>query len=110
MPPSEKPRALQTLLSLSPQAHQTRLSLSELPLIDASKITDKKKAEMPPKLHERVRQVRVEKMHIPAVVRLSRSFWDDSRNGTVRYQAAQSVDSAVRISTLELPHTRAAAL
>ncbi len=30
---------------------------------------------------KRVKEV-VDKMRLPAVVRLSRSFWDDARNGT----------------------------
>ncbi len=51
---------------------------------------------------KRVKEV-VDKMRLPAVVRLSRSFWDDSRNGTdaeklqpaVRDEAAPIDDSLV---------------
>jgi hypothetical protein len=57
---------------------------------------------------KRVKEV-VDKMRLPAVVRLSRSFWDDSRNGTgnakrqfvLRQLAAMT--SWCRISTLKLP-------
>jgi hypothetical protein len=51
----------------------------------------------------------VDKMRLPAVVRLSRSFWDDTRNGTaaeklriVMRQLAVAT-ARCRISTLELP-------
>jgi hypothetical protein len=53
----------------------------------------------------------VDKVRLPAVVRLSRSSWDDARNGTaaekatVRFQAARSVDSPVLHQ-----HNQAAAL
>ena len=56
---------------------------------------------------KRVKEV-VDKMRLPAVVRLSRSFWNDARNGT----AAKKLESVMRqlplmtalcrISTLEL--------
>jgi Ran GTPase-activating protein (RanGAP) involved in mRNA processing and transport len=57
---------------------------------------------------KRVKEV-VDKMRLPAVVRLSRSFWDDARNGTnaekrqfmMRQLAAMT--GWCRISTLELP-------
>jgi hypothetical protein len=49
-------------------------------------------------------------MRLPAVVRLSRSFWDDTRNGTaaeklqiVMRQLAVATARMRRISTLELP-------
>lgn len=51
----------------------------------------------------------VDKMSLPAVVRLSRSFWDDARNGTaaekrqfVRSQLT-ALTAQYRISALELP-------
>jgi hypothetical protein len=50
----------------------------------------------------------VDKVRPPAVVLLSRSFWDDARNGsaaTVRFQADHGVDSLVSHH-----HTRTAAL
>jgi Ran GTPase-activating protein (RanGAP) involved in mRNA processing and transport len=56
---------------------------------------------------KRVKEV-VDKMRLPAVVRLSRSFWDDARNGTaaeklqfVMRQLAVATATS-RISTLEL--------
>jgi hypothetical protein len=58
---------------------------------------------------KRVKEV-VDKMHLPAVVRLSRSFWDDTRNGTT-VQKQQFVlrqltalTTQCRISTLVLPN------
>jgi Ran GTPase-activating protein (RanGAP) involved in mRNA processing and transport len=57
---------------------------------------------------KRVKEV-VDKMRLPAVVRLSRSFWDDARNGTgeaklefVLRQLAAMI-ARCRITTLELP-------
>jgi hypothetical protein len=57
---------------------------------------------------KRVKEV-VDKIRLPAVVRLSRSFWDDARNGmqkaklefVLRQLAAMT--ARCRISTLELP-------
>jgi hypothetical protein len=57
---------------------------------------------------KRVKEV-VDKMRLPAVVRLSRSFWDDARNGTgetklefvLRQLAAMTAGGI--IITLELP-------
>jgi Ran GTPase-activating protein (RanGAP) involved in mRNA processing and transport len=56
---------------------------------------------------KRVRKV-VDKMRLPAVVRLSRSFWEDSRNGRV-YQRLNSIlaqlaamSTRCRITTLQL--------
>jgi hypothetical protein len=40
---------------------------------------------------KRVKEV-VDKMRLPAVVRLSRSFWGDARNGT----AAEKLESVMR--------------
>ena len=51
----------------------------------------------------------VDKMRLPAVVRLSRSFWDDARNGTqeakLEFVLRQLAAMTVRclITTLELP-------
>ena len=52
----------------------------------------------------------VDKMRLPAVVRLSRSFWDDTRNGTEKAKPLEFVLRQLaamtgwcRISTLELP-------
>ena len=51
----------------------------------------------------------VDKMRLPAVVRLSRSFWDDARNGTgeekrqVVLRQLAAMTGWCRISTLELP-------
>jgi hypothetical protein len=57
---------------------------------------------------KRVKEI-VDKMRLPAVVRLSESFWDDARNGTyaeklqfVLWQLA-AMTGWCRISTLELP-------
>jgi Ran GTPase-activating protein (RanGAP) involved in mRNA processing and transport len=60
---------------------------------------------------KRVKEV-VDKMRLPAVVRLSRSFWDDARNGTeeaklefvLRQLAAMT--AWCRITTLELPECK----
>ena len=58
---------------------------------------------------KRVKEV-VDKMRLPAVVRLSRSFWDDARNGTdkaklefVLRQLAAMAARGCLITTLELP-------
>jgi hypothetical protein len=59
-------------------------------------------------ISKRVKEL-VDKMRLPAVVRLSRSFWDDARNGTeeamlefvLRQLAAMT--AWCRITTLELP-------
>ncbi len=55
-------------------------------------------------------KVVVDKMRLPVVVRLSRSFWGDTRNGTaaeklqiVMRQLAVATARMRRISTLELP-------
>jgi hypothetical protein len=58
---------------------------------------------------KRVKEV-VDKMRLPAVVRLSRSFWDATRNGTeketpVRFEATHRNDSLVQPD-----HTRTAQL
>ena len=56
----------------------------------------------------RVKEV-VDKMRLPAVVRLSRSFWDDARDGTaaeklqVMMRQLAVATARCRISTLELP-------
>jgi Ran GTPase-activating protein (RanGAP) involved in mRNA processing and transport len=63
---------------------------------------------------KRVKEV-VDKMRLPAVVRLSRSFWDDARNGTEQAKlqfvlrqlaamTAQSPHSRCLITTLEMPY------
>jgi hypothetical protein len=60
---------------------------------------------------KRVKEV-VDKMRLPAVVRLSRSFWNDARNGTgeaklqfvLRQLAAMT--AWCRITTLELPNCK----
>jgi Ran GTPase-activating protein (RanGAP) involved in mRNA processing and transport len=51
----------------------------------------------------------VDKMRLPAVVRLSRSFWNDTRIGTaaakIHFVMRQlTLMTGCRISTLELPH------
>jgi hypothetical protein len=58
---------------------------------------------------KRVKEV-VDKMRLPAVVRLSRSFWDDTRNGTEKAKPLEFVlrqlaemTSRFLITTLELP-------
>jgi Ran GTPase-activating protein (RanGAP) involved in mRNA processing and transport len=57
---------------------------------------------------KRVREV-VDKMRLPAVVRLRWSFWDDARNGTaaeklqVVMRQLAALTAQCRISTLELP-------
>jgi hypothetical protein len=57
---------------------------------------------------KRVKEV-VDKMRLPAVVRLSRSFWDDARNGTAAEKLTfvmrqlLVVTARCRITTLELP-------
>ena len=57
---------------------------------------------------KRVKEV-VDKMRLPAVVRLSRSFWDDARNGTEKAKR-QFVLRQLVAMTAWLPHqhTRAA--
>jgi Ran GTPase-activating protein (RanGAP) involved in mRNA processing and transport len=57
---------------------------------------------------KRVKEV-VDKMRLPAVVRLSRSFWDDARNGTAdeKLQLVMrqlALTGWCRISTLALPY------
>jgi hypothetical protein len=55
----------------------------------------------------------VDKMSLPAFVRLSRSFWDDARNGTaaemLQFVMSQltALTAHCRISTLELPRCQA---
>ena len=57
---------------------------------------------------KRVKEV-VDKMRLPAVVRLSRSFWDDVRNGTEKakhqfvLRQLTFMTAWCRITTLELP-------
>jgi hypothetical protein len=54
----------------------------------------------------------VDKMCLPAVVRLSRSFWDDARNDTTA-EKRQFVVRQLTVVTAPVPprsHTRAAAL
>ena len=56
---------------------------------------------------KRVKEV-VDKMRLPAVVRLSRSFWDDARNGTEQakllfvLRQLAALTARCRITTLEL--------
>jgi hypothetical protein len=56
---------------------------------------------------KRVKQV-VDKMRLPAVVRLSRRFWDDASNGTVEaklefvLRQLAAMTARCRITTLEL--------
>jgi hypothetical protein len=56
---------------------------------------------------KRVKEV-VDKMRLPAVVRLSRSFWDDARNGTEKgkrqfvLRQLTAMAAQCRIATLEL--------
>jgi hypothetical protein len=56
---------------------------------------------------KRVKEV-VDKMRLPAVVRLSRSFWDDARNGTEKekrqfvLRQVSAMSASCRITTLEL--------
>ncbi len=58
----------------------------------------------------------VDKMSLPAVVRLSRSFWDDARNGTaaemLQFVMSQltALTAHCRISTLELPRCKTCCL
>ena len=58
---------------------------------------------------KRVKEV-VDKMRLPAIVRLSRSFWDDARNGTeeakLQFVMRQLLAMTARclITTLELLH------
>ncbi len=60
------------------------------------------------RISKRVTEV-VDKMRLPAGVRLSRSFWADARNGTEKaklpfvLRQLAGVGSPVHISTLELP-------
>ena len=72
---------------------------------------------------KRVKEV-VDKMRLPAVVRLSRSFWDDARNGTaagklqiVMRQLKVATARQLKVATAAIDdskvphqHTRAAAL
>jgi small ubiquitin-related modifier len=57
---------------------------------------------------KRVKEV-VDKMRLPAVVLLSRSFWDDARNGTAAekldfvFKQLAALTDQCRISTLKLP-------
>jgi hypothetical protein len=55
---------------------------------------------------KRVKEV-VDKMRLPAVVRLSRRFWQDTRNGTkeakLEFVFRQLAAMTARITTLELP-------
>jgi hypothetical protein len=57
---------------------------------------------------KKVKEV-VDKMRLSAVVRLSRSFWDDTRNGTAA-EKLQFVMTQIVVLTVRLPHhhTRAA--
>jgi hypothetical protein len=59
---------------------------------------------------KRIKEI-VDKMRLPAVVRLSRSFWDDARNGTAKAKR-QVVMRQLPLMTAWLPHqhTRAAGL
>ena len=57
---------------------------------------------------KRVKEV-VDKMRLPAVVRLSRSFWDDARNGTAA-EKLKFVMSQLVVGRAPHHHTRAAAL
>ena len=58
---------------------------------------------------KRVKEL-VDKMRLPAVVRLSSSFWGDARNGTaaeklqVVMRQLPALTAQCRISTLELPN------
>jgi hypothetical protein len=58
---------------------------------------------------KRVKEV-VDKMRLPAVVRLSRSFWDDARNGTEQskrqfvLRQLTGMSARCRITTLELSY------
>jgi hypothetical protein len=51
----------------------------------------------------------VDKMRLPTVVRLSRSFWDDARNGTEEAKL-EFVLRQLAAMTVPHHHTRAAAL
>jgi hypothetical protein len=57
---------------------------------------------------KRIKEV-VDKMHLPAIVRLSRSFWDDARNGTAAkkrqfvMRQLTVVTAVTAVNTIELP-------
>ena len=83
-------------------------ALGALPPDDWSRTWAAGRTIMLRRTSKRVREV-VDKMRLPAVVRLSRSFWDDTRNGTaaekLKFVMRQLALMTVwcRISTLELP-------
>ncbi len=58
---------------------------------------------------KRVKEI-VDKMHLPAVVRLSRSFWDDVRNGTTDEKMKFVMRQLALLTGWPHQHTRATAL
>jgi hypothetical protein len=58
---------------------------------------------------KRVKEV-VDKMRLPAVVRLSRSFWDDARNGSEKAKRQIVLRQLAALTAWPHHHTRAAAL
>lgn len=82
-------------------------TLGALPPDDCSRTWAAGRTIMLRRTSKRVKEV-VDKMRLPAVVRLSRSFWDDARNGTekekCRFVLRQltGMSALCRITTLEL--------
>jgi hypothetical protein len=82
-------------------------ALGALPPDDWSRTWAADRTIMLRRTSKRVKEV-VDKMRLPAVVRLSRSFWDDARNGTenekIQFVLRQltGMSALCRITTLEL--------
>jgi hypothetical protein len=82
-------------------------ALGALPPDDWSRTWAADRTMMLRRTSKRVREI-VDKMHLPAVVRLSRSFWRDARNGTAKekrqfvLRQLTFMSARCRITTLEL--------
>jgi hypothetical protein len=77
-------------------------ALEALPPDDWSRTWAAGRTIMLRRTSKRVKEV-VDKMRLPAVVRLSRSFWDDARNGTEK-EKRQFVLRQLTFMTARLPH------
>jgi hypothetical protein len=84
-------------------------ALGALPADDRSRTRAAGRTIMLRRTSKRVKEV-VDKMRLPAVVRLSRSFWDDARNGTEKEKCRFVLRQLTGMSARPHHHTRTARL
>jgi hypothetical protein len=108
-PAAHKKRTLITSQAPTTQPALLTAALESMPAEDWSRTWAAGRTIMLRRTSKRVKEV-VDKMRLPAVVRLSRSFWDDTHNGTEKQKRQFVLRQLAAMTARSHHHTRTAQL